>query len=410
MSFNINLRLNNLQRQINQLILEAGLQNPLDQDIQGNNYNINGINEVNCMVLNTANTSGVTVNASGITCTEISCDNITCAGDVSCNVLSYNTLSPPISGVAEPLGKVLQNGNDASNNSITNLGGLQMTGNLNLNYNQITAWNDGTIGGSLSIANGDHNGNDTRCELRFYNNAETNFFMGKGDIAGQTENFNNFRLYDSNNFEYMQIYPVPTQQIIFSADKLLSRQDSSNPANATGYILDSIKTPPMYKQIFSNVNQSISLNVNSEEPSWIFGTNIYTGDQVFNYGVTYAEILFSYLQINFQSEDPFLAPNNCQLYLGPTPNYTYDPSKGNRIVFSVVDNTGDQPNFTFTSSIPIILYYQNGDLGSGNQFDNLYLNIQIQDQQVYNISFQNTNFVVSSYICGKNSDPLAWNT
>jgi hypothetical protein len=406
--FNINLKLNNLQKQINN-IQNKGLLNPLEENIEGNNFNINGINEVNCMVLNTGNTSGVTVNASGIACTDIDCDNITCAGVISCNELVYGQLNPPISGVAEPISKVLMNGNDASNNSITNLGGLQMTGNLDLNYNQITTWNDGTIGGSMSIANGDPNGADTRSEVRFYNNGETNYFMGKGDIAGQTENFNNFRLYDSNNFEYMQIYPVPTQQIIFSCDKLLSRQDSSNPANATGYILDSIKTPPMYKQIFSNINQSISFE-NSGEPSWIFGTNIYTGDQVFNYGITFSEILFSYLQINFQSEDPFLAPNNCQLYLGPSPNYAYDPSKGNRIVFSVVDNTGDQPNYTFTSSIPIILYYQNGDLGAGNQFDNLYLNIQIQDQQVYNISFQNTNFVVSSYICGKNSDPLAWNT
>jgi hypothetical protein len=408
MSFNISTQIHNLQQQIKNLE-NKGLLNPLEENIEGNNFNINNIDEINCNVLNTANTSGVTVNASGITCTEISCDNITCAGDVSCNVLSYNTLSPPISGVAEPISKILMNGNDASNNSIINLGGLQMTGNLNLNYNQITAWNDGTIGGSLSIANGNPPGDDTRCEVRFYNNSETNFYMGKGAISG-TENFNNFRLYDSNNFEYMQIYPVPTQQIIFSADKLLSRQDSSNPANATGYILDSIKTPPMYKQIFSNVNQSISLNVNSEEPSWIFGTNIYTGDQVFNYGITFAEILFTYMQINFQSEDPFLAPNNCQLYLGPTPNYAYDPSKGNRIVFSVVNNASDQPNYTFTSSIPVILYYQSGNLGAGNQIDNLYLNIQIQDQQVYNISFQNTNFVVSSYICGKNSDPLSWNT
>jgi hypothetical protein len=120
-------------------------------------------------------------------------------------------------------------------------------------------------------------------------------------------------------------------------------------------------------------------------------------------------LLFSYLQINFTSEATFTPPNNCQIYLGPTFNYAYDPSKGNRLVFGITnDPSSGEPNYTFTSSIPIILYYQNGD--SGNSFENLYLNIAFQDLQVYTITFTNTNFVVSAEITGRNSDPLAWNT
>lgn len=415
MSWNISLRLNNIEQQIKNLQNE-GLLNPLEENIQGNGYDILNIKDIDatgdisCSTLKTNITSGVTIQSAGIECTTLNTsDDIICEQNITCNQLNYSTLNPPVGGVSETIEKVLQNGNDANNETLTNLGGLTMTGNINLNYNQLTNWNNGTVGGHLYTANGDPLGDDTRAEFGVFNNNGNNgYIMGIGDATGTLNEFNTFKIADAiTNQQYLRIDNAGIQQITLSADKLLYKTDSTQPSSATGYILDSLKTPPMYKQVFSNVNKSLSIDYNPASASWLFGTNIYMGDSVFNYGVNYAEILFSYLSINFTSDDPFLPPNSCQLYLGNSPTSFYDPALGNRIIFSVVNNASDQPNFTFTSSIPIILYYQNGGLGSS--FDSLYLNIQLQDQQVYNININNTNFVVSAYIAGKNTDPLAWN-
>lgn len=395
MSWNIGIRLNNMQQQINN-IANKGLVNPLEENIQGNNFNINEINnitangDISCSTLKTNISSGVTIQASGVECTTIECDSINCQTDISCNTLNYENLNPPISGVSETISKVLQNGNNAEGQTIIGLENL-------------------TIGNYVYVANGSALGDNTTSAVALYNNnGENAYKLTIGDPTGSIDEIYTFKISDLSSQEYLRIDNSAINQITLSSNKLLYKQSSTQPPSATGYILDTYKQMPAYKQIFSNVNQSISLNINSSDPSYLFGCNIYDGDTIFNYGITYSEILFSYLQINFTSDDPFLAPNNCQLYLGPTSNYSFDPSKGNRIVFSVLNNSSDQPNYTFNSSVPIILYYQNGD--SGSSFDNLYLNIAIQDQQLYNVTFSNTNFVVSSYVCGKLTDPLAWNT
>jgi hypothetical protein len=413
MSWNISLRLNNIEQQIKNLQNE-GLLNPLEENIQGNGYDILNIKDIDatgqisCESLKTAITSGVTIESSGINCTDINCDSLTSDTFITCDTLNYGTLNPPVSGVSETISRVLQNGNDAQNETLVNLGGLVMTGNLDVNFSQITNWTNGTVGGHLYTANGNPLGTDTRAEFGVFNNNGNNgYIMGIGDQTGTLNEFNTFKIADNTTGQqYFRIDNSATQQITFSADKLLYKTDYTNPANATSYILNSLGTPPMYRQIFSNVNQSITLNIPNINPTYIFGTNIYTGDQVFNYGVTSADILFSYLQITFTGLDPFPSTNNCQLYLGTTPDAVFDPDKCNRIVFGVVNSEGGG-TYTFTSSIPIILYYQNG--GSGQSFSDLYLNIQIQDANTYTIELQNTNFIVSSYIAGKNTDPLVFN-
>jgi hypothetical protein len=397
--------LNNIEQQIKNL-QNDGLLNPLQEDIQGNGYSILDIFNIDTGTINVSDE---------INCKDTITENLTvnkdidCVGDVTCKTLNYSFLNPPVGGGSVgTIEQVLTAGNNANNLILNNLGGLTMQGNIDVNFNQIENWNNGTVGGHLYTANGNNLPNDTRAEFGVFNNNGNNgYIMGIGDQAGTLNEFNTFKIADNTTGQqYLRIDNASTQQITFSADKLLYKTDYTNPANATSYILNSLGTPPMYRQIFSNVNQAITV-VNTGLPFWIFGTNIYTGDSVFNYGITSADILFSYFKINFNSLDVWTQPNNCQLYLGPTPNYAFDPDKGNSIIFSVTPDNSDG-SFSFISTIPIILYYQNGN--SGENFDNLYLNIQIQDAQEYTISLIDTNFIVSSYIAGKNTDPLVFNT
>jgi hypothetical protein len=333
---------------------------------------------------------------SSISCSgQIVCQNLDVAnnifcGEINANIVHYTTLDPPISGAGQNIEQVLQTGNDANGQTIQNLTNL-------------------TVGGFVYTANGDPLGANTIAEFGvFNNNGDNGYKLGIGNTAGSLNEFNTFKIQDLTGQQYLRIDNASINQITLSADKLLYKTDTTQPASATGYILDSYKQVPNYRQIFSNINKSLSLTLGgTNPPSYLFGCNIYDNDMVFNYGITYAEILFSSFNINFTSDDPFLAPNSCQLYLGSTPTSSFDATKGNRIVFGVVDNAQDQPNYTFNSSIPIILYYQNGD--QGTSFNNLYLNIQIQDEQTYYININDTNFVVSSYISGKLTDPIAWN-
>jgi hypothetical protein len=405
MSWNISLRLNNIEQQIKN-IQNDGLLNPLEEDIQGNGYSILDIFNIDTGTINVSDE---------INCKDTTTENLTvekdidCVGDITCKTLNYSFLNPPVGGGSVgTIEQVLTAGNDANNLILNNLGGLGMTGNISMLNNQIQNWSNGVVLTRLDCANVNALGENTTAKFgTFNNNGNNGYLIGIGDTTGTLNEFNTFKIEDyATGQQYLRIDNTATQQITFSADKLLYKTDYTNPANATSYILNSLGTPPMYRQIFSNVNQSITLNIPNINPTYIFGTNVYTGDQVFNYGITSADILFSYLQITFTGLDPFPSTNNCQLYLGTTPDAVFDPDKCNRIVFGVVNSEGGD-TYTFTSSIPIILYYQNG--GSGQSFSDLYLNIQIQNANTYTVELQNTNFIVSSYIAGKNTDPLAFN-
>lgn len=466
MSFNISTRLNNLQQQINN-IANKGLTNPLEQILDANNYTLTNLNILdggaNKIEIKTNNVDGVVIDNdtlingnltvdilnytslnppvggggsqnlqqtltngndageldiinvknitskgeinttdnifcnqlnvqftgnSAISCSgQIVCENLDCAnnifcGELSANIVRYTTLDPPITGSGN-LETVLTAGNNANDIGIDNLGTINITS------------------GHINIANYDALGEDTQAYISLNNISTVPFYLTYGDPQGTTNQ--KFRLMDSNE-EYINITNSGTTITTISAELLLRKKNSSNISSNTGYILDSLYNTPMYRQIFSNLNQSITFN-NTQASSYIFGVNIYTGDSTNNYGINCAEILFSYLQINFTSDDPFLAPNNCQLYISNSPNASFDPDKGNRIIFSVVDNAQDQPNYTFTSSVPIIFYFQND-----TQFSEIYLNIAIQDEQTYYINITNTNMMVSGYITYKNTESLIWHS
>jgi hypothetical protein len=354
----------------------------------------------------TAQGAGDNINGEGIVCMRIDAPDY-----VSTGTLKYVTLDPPISGVAEPINKVLQNGNDAENETLINLGGLTMQGNINANFNQIENWNNGTVGGYLYVANGNPLLDDTRASFGVFNNNGNNgYIMGIGDAAGTLNEYNTFKIADNTTGQqYLRIDNASTQQITLSADKLLYKIDYTNPASGTSYILNSINNPPMYKQIFANVYNIIeNKTITSSVPYWLWASKVYEGDAVFNYGVNYGELLLSYFSITITSPTPWVGTNNCQLYLGNSLNSIFDPDLGNRIVFNCVNNpTNGLADFTFVSTIPIILYYQNGD--SGNSFDTLYFLAQFQDSGTYSFQFNNCNFMTTGTISGKNTGALAIN-
>jgi hypothetical protein len=354
----------------------------------------------------TAQGTGQNINGEGIVCMRIDAPDY-----VSTGTLKYVTLDPPISGVAEPINKVLQNGNDAQNETLINLGGLTMQGNIDVNFNQIENWNNGTVGGYLYAANGNNLPNDTRASFGVFNNNGNNgYIMGIGDAAGTLNEFNTFKIADNTTGQqYLRIDNASTQQITLSSDKLLYKTDYTNPSNATAYILNSLTNPPMYKQIFANVNNLISnKSITSSVPYWLWASKVYEGDTVFNYGVNYGELLLSYFSITITSPTPWVGTNNCQLYLGNSLNSIFDPDLGNRIVFNCVNNPNNgEADFTFVSTIPIILYFQNGDLG--NSFTTLYLLAQFQDSGTYSFQFNNCNFMTTGTISGKNTGALAIN-
>ena len=327
-------------------------------------------------------------------------NDVTVTNNISCKELTYQSLNPPIAG-AQTLKQTLELGNDADGLAILNLGELSMEGDIALNNYDINSVNQ------INFFKGGGFGQNSLNTIKFTNVANVPFYLQNGDLDGI--NNQTFKMKDDTN-DYVVVQDQGVSQIKLNSQKLIRGTVSTNPSNNSyGYIMDTLVRPPMYKQIFHSISSSNPLDLTSGVPTFVFGINIFPtgGDQVYNIGINYAEILFSYFQINFTASSPYVGTNNCQLFLSNVPNPpAYDPSKGNAIIFDVVNNSSGQANYTFTSSIPIILYYQNGNLGTS--FSNLYLNIQIQDTGVYTVALQNCNFVITAYVAGENNETLVF--
>lgn len=331
-------------------------------------------------IINQSATSGMPNTMNGINTNEIDAEIITVG------TLNYTSLNPPIAG-AQNLAETLTIGNDASQQAIKNCGAITITD------------------GALTLQDENPIGFDTRTIIEMNNLADTMYI-----VHGDSQGIDNARFTIGNaETNYITFLNNPSNYTTISCSELLRNDTSNDVASATGFIMDTLNHPPMYKQIFYNISSSNPLSLTSSVPTFIFKSDIYpaSANRVFNYGINYAEILFSYFQINFTSATPWVGNNNCQLFLSNAPNPpSYDPTKGNAILFNVVNNSSGQANYTFTSSVPIILYYQNGDLGT--QFENLYFNIQIQDTGVYTVALQSCNFAITAYVAGKNTGSLVF--
>lgn len=380
--------------------LAQGAETLLDTTIQGdllaNTAIFNGLVQINNGL------SAETINTGSL----VSSDNIEAVNTVICNTLQYQNLDPPISGVAENIEKILQNGNNAGGEMLENLGGLEMAGNININYSQIQNWNDGIILNSMSVVNGAALGEDTRAILNFYNNnGDTNYRMYIGDQAGTSTGLDEFNLEDETGQQYIKIIRGTSNQLTLSTAKLLYKTSTATSPQNTAYILDTITQPPIYKQIFQQIIQTFP-NASLNTPFWLMAVNIYEGDTVFNYGINFCELLIENLQINITSTTSFGVSNDFILYLGNSSTFAFDPTKGNKISFTLTDQNGT-PNYTYNSSIPLKLYYQNGDAGA--EFQRVVLLCEADNNLDYTIQLTMSQFLITSYISGKNSQSITFN-
>lgn len=225
-----------------------------------------------------------------------------------------------------------------------------------------------------------------------------------------TSSGNNYQIIGANDTYIIQQYKnnVQTAQPLlingetltqFKTSNLVYTQDGTN----NYYILDSNYNTPCYKQIFSNVGASITEK--GALPSPLFSVPIYTNNPTYNYGVNYAEILFSSLNLTFTSQTVFGTDLQATLFLSSISNpLQFNPNVGNKIVINI-SNTNGVPTYTFNSSIPIIFYYNNN-----TQFNKLYLLIafNVITNTNYNIQVFNTNMAITGYISSDPEGAISW--
>jgi hypothetical protein len=135
-----------------------------------------------------------------------------------------------------------------------------------------------------------------------------------------------------------------------------------------------------------------------------FSVPIYTKSNSYNYGVNYAEILFSSLNLTFTSSTVFGSNLQATIYLSSANSGEFNPALGNSIIINIT-NTNGTPTYTFNSSIPIILYFNNT-----TQFNKLYLLVaySIVTLTNYNLQITNSNMAVTGYISSNPNGSITW--
>lgn len=303
-----------------------------------------------------------------------------CGSGVSCVISNLSANQ----STSETLNEVLNNGNSADGLDINDVG--------TLNTGSVIATNSIYADGYLQAGN---KANLSAVQLLY----------GDGTTTG-----NNYQIIGVNDTYVLQQYKnnaLTAQPLLinqetltqFKTSNLVYTQDGTN----NYYILDSNFNTPCYKQIFSNLNQT--LTEKGAVPSPVFSVPIYTKSPAYNYGVNYAEILFSSLNLTFTSDTIFSSTLQATFFLSSTPNpMEYNPNLGNSIVINVL-NTNGVPTYTFNSSIPIILYYNNT-----TQFNNLYLLVKFNIITLtnYNLQVSNTNLAITGYISSDPQGDISW--
>jgi hypothetical protein len=302
-----------------------------------------------------------------------------CGGGVTCNISDLNANQ----STNETLNEVLTNGNSA--------GGLDINDIGEINAESINASNSIYAEGYLQAGN--------KAGL-----SAIQLLYGDGTSSG-----NNYQIIGVNDTYVLQQYKNNTltaqpllinQETLtqFKSTNLVYTQDGTN----NYYILDSNFNTPCYKQIFSNLNQTV--NGMGANASPFFSIPIYTKNPAYNYGVNYAEILFSSLNLTFTSSTIFGTNLTATLFLSSTNSGEYNPAVGNSIQINIT-NTNGVPTYTFNSSIPIILYYNNT-----TQFNKLYLLVayNVVTLTNYNLQITNSNMAITSYVSSNPQGAITW--
>jgi hypothetical protein len=304
-------------------------------------------------------------------------------GTLTCNTLNYTTLNPPITGGGETLQQTLTNGNSAGGLDIDDVGAL--------NADSINSTGSIYAEGYLQAGN--------KAGL-----SAIQLLYGNGTTLG-----NNYQIIGVNDTFQLQQYKnnaLTAQPLLinqetltqFKTSNLVYTQDGTN----NYYILDSNFNTPCYKQIFTNLNQTVSNMGANASP--FFSVPIYTKSNSYNYGVNYTEILFSSLNLTFTSSTVFGSNLQATIFLSSANSGEFNPALGNSIVINIT-NTNGTPTYTFNSSIPIILYFNNT-----TQFNKLYLLVaySIVTLTNYNLQITNSNMAVTGYISSNPNGSITW--
>lgn len=304
------------------------------------------------------------------------------------NVLHYGSLQPPVgpSGTAN-LEDVLQNGNNANNETIENLGGLTMTGDINLNFNNLDNVPNlllGITGGVGHLYLG-----STANNYDLYCDGNNNFILGQ----------------NKNNAFYNDPITIADNSFLrLKTTKLLYNTPTTGSTGS--YILDCYYTPPMYKQIINSAN-GIKYDF-SNIPKSFFSYQYYDNsnyDLMQYRGMSYLELTFTYLILTFQivttnpSPEFWTEDDYCTIYVSGSLNSAYDNTKANCIV---VPMQIGKSQTIFTSSIPIIL----GCTTVSQNNNKLYLNCVFSRDPLsfgpnttgFSVNMTTTNFIVSGSV------------
>lgn len=362
-------------------------------NVKINNFQVNQF-ETLSEVLDNGNDAGSQTmqNLSGITLTNNSSyvnmngGNVTNAGQIYCNTLNYTTLNPPVGGGgSQNIAQVLQTGNNALNYEIQNLGGINMTGDINTggnNINDLQSLLIGTTGGVSHLNLG-----NTANNFDLYNDGSNNLIINQ---------------YVSNSLYNDPITIADKEFIVLKTNKLLYNQP--NIGSTGSYVIDCKYTPPMYKQIINNASGTKTnfTNVSKSFFSFEFYDNsLYDSTQY--RGVNYIEITFSLLILTFQvvsnQTEYWTKDDYCVIFVSDTLDGTFDNSRQNCIVVNM--NVGNS-NTIFTSSIPIIL----GCTCQNSNNNKLYLNAYFSRNPSvfgtgatgYSINMSPSNLLLGGYV------------
>lgn len=419
MSWNVNLRLNNLQQQIN-TIANKGLVNPLEENLDANGFQLINLNlldgKSNALLLHSD--SGISTNT-----------GLEVQGNISCNKLTYQSLSPiPSANLQE----VLETGDDAGGNNIINLGELKFiptNGILNLSnvavqqLSNLSCENGITISQPLASQNAELGLFNTDNYFKIVNEFNGGFSLSDIDYTFlQTQKGNNQTIiptlnnntiltigsenyftpqirfnYDGGSASskkyilvcYNDLYQIQqfdetntdinrpltidsTNSITLKSDALIYSDMQGN----TGNVLTTMDLNEQITQIYNGVSSVYSVSA--------VVSNILSIPLTQKNGLNYVSLLFNNISITCTNQN--LSPGTqATIYLASANLAGYDSTKSfNPIVYTINNNNG-----VFNSSIPIEMTFID------NNINTIYLIIAINQISLtpYDISF-NANILL----------------
>jgi len=336
--------------------------------------------------------------------------DITGIDNLTCNTLSYTTLSPPIppsQWVGTATSDLNMGGYLISNLSEIDLVGAQSstiafgidplipqylrytTGqwveNGQINYGNIydSKYNQPPTPTLLQVlVAGNSGGNNSITSINDIGTVSihasgaitTNQLFANTVIYPYGSAGSNYQMWATGDVLLIQQYkgtptPVLTNQPLIINDNQIITLNTANLILKDSYILDSKYNTPSYKRLINNQIFSITSFLNLYGS--FFNTPLYpkTVNPSYANGLNYADLTSSYIQVNLTSRTSLSSSDSLTVFLSTSPSNAYNPALGNAITQSAVNGAS---NITFVSSATSFLYYY-----SQSPITILYLNIRI---------------------------------